>query len=160
QSPATNLRYLLRTRYDWMNRFIGVHDRGVEVGCGMGVSKDFIRASEYLLTDFAEHDFLDMRSVDAMNTPFENASLDFVVSNNMVPHLASPIRFLQEMARILKPGGRLLIQDINASLAMRAILRIMRHEGYSFEPDVFDPDVICTDPDDLWSANCAISNLL
>jgi SAM-dependent methyltransferase len=160
ERPPTNLRYLLQTRYSWMNRFIGPHDRGVEVGCGMGVGKDFIRSDEFLLTDLADHDFLDVPGVDAMQTPFESASLDFVVANNMIHHLASPMRFLDEMARVLKPGGRLLIQDINASLAMRAILRLMRHEGYSFAPDVFDPGVICTDPDDLWSANCAISNLL
>ena len=40
------------------------------------------------------------------------------------------------------------------------VLRLMRHEGHSFKPDVFDPNVVCTDPNDLWSANCAISNLL
>jgi hypothetical protein len=36
----------------------------------------------------------------------------------------------------------------------------MRHEGYAFDAHVFDPDEICTDPKDLWSANCAIPNLL
>ena len=36
----------------------------------------------------------------------------------------------------------------------------MRHEGYDFTVDVFDRNLICTDPDDLWSANCAIPNLL
>jgi hypothetical protein len=36
----------------------------------------------------------------------------------------------------------------------------MRHEGYDFTINVFDPNLICTDPNDLWSANCAIPNLL
>jgi hypothetical protein len=64
------------------------------------------------------------------------------------------------MYRILKPGGVLLVQEINASFFMRLLLRLMRHEGYSFEPNVFDPNLVCTDPNDLWSANCAIPNLL
>jgi len=64
------------------------------------------------------------------------------------------------MERILKPGGRLIIQEVNASLTMRIVLRLMRHEGYSYEPDVFDPDAICNMPGDPWSANCAIPNLL
>ena len=36
----------------------------------------------------------------------------------------------------------------------------MRHEGYDFTIDVFDENLICTDPTDLWSGNCAIPNLL
>jgi hypothetical protein len=43
---------------------------------------------------------------------------------------------------------------------MRKMLRLMRHEGYDYTIDVFDENLICTDPDDLWSANCAIPNLL
>lgn len=43
---------------------------------------------------------------------------------------------------------------------MMFLLRLMRHEGYDFGIDVFDRDLVCTDPNDLWSANCAIPNLL
>ena len=43
---------------------------------------------------------------------------------------------------------------------MRFLLKLMRHEGYDFTIDVFDKTLICTDPNDLWSANCAIPNLL
>ena len=78
----------------------------------------------------------------------------------MVHHVPYPVKFFEEMSRILKPGGLLLIQEINASLCMRILLRMMRHEGYCFETNVFDRDAICTDPADLWSANCAIPNLL
>jgi hypothetical protein len=36
----------------------------------------------------------------------------------------------------------------------------MRHEGYSFDVDVFDETCVCTDPHDLWAGNNAISRLL
>jgi hypothetical protein len=36
----------------------------------------------------------------------------------------------------------------------------MRHEGYDFGADVFDREKVATDPNDLWSANCAIPRLL
>jgi SAM-dependent methyltransferase len=78
----------------------------------------------------------------------------------MIHHVPFPMRFFSEMSRILKPGGHVLIQEINASLGMRMMLRLLRHEGYSFEAPVFDRNVVCTDPNDLWSANCAIPNLL
>ena len=113
-----------------------------------------------MLTDFTDKPWLDVKAVDALNTPFRDGEFDFIVSSNMIHHVPYPRRFFKEMYRILRPGGFLLVQEINASLMMRFLLRAMRHEGYSFEPDVFDENLVCTDPNDLWSANCAIPNLL
>ena len=159
--PPTNLKYLIEQRFSWMNGYIDAENAvGVEIGCGTGVSKDFIRARSYQITDYAKHEWIDVKMVDALNTPFEDESQDFVVSSNMVHHVPYPIRLFDEMHRILKPGGVLLIQEINCSLMMRIVLRLMRHEGYNYDVNVFDPELICTDPQDLWSANVAIPNLL
>lgn len=155
-----NLKLLLRRRYEWMNRFIDRQHVGVEVGCGTGVSTEFIRAGRFYLSDVADYEWLDFKHVDALATPFEDGSFDFVICSNMIHHLARPLLFFREMDRVLKPAGRLIIQEINASLVMRCVLRLMRHEGYSYEPDVFDEQTACNDPADPWSANCAIPNLL
>jgi SAM-dependent methyltransferase len=155
-----NLYFLLSKRFGWMNEFIHAEDRGIEVGCGTGVSKEFISCRQYQITDFTDFDYLDFKNIDALNTGFTNESFDFVVSSNMIHHVPYPVRFFEEMHRILKPGGKLLIQEINGSWCMRAILRLMRHEGYSYDVNVFDRNMICTDPEDLWSANCVIPNLL
>ena len=98
--------------------------------------------------------------VDALDTKINPNSLDFVISSNMIHHVPYPTLFFEEMSRILKPGGKLIIQEINCSSTMRFLLKLMRHEGYDFTIDVFDKTLICTDPNDLWSANCAIPNLL
>lgn len=155
----TNLAFLLEKRFAWMNRFILPGEKGIEVGCGTGLAKLFITAPDFVLTDFADHSWVEVK-VDALAMPYADGSLDYIVSSNMIHHLATPARFFDECRRVLRPGGRVIIQEINTSLAMRAILRAMRHEGYSFEPDVFSHDVICNDPRDLWSANCAIPRLL
>jgi SAM-dependent methyltransferase len=159
-SKSLNLRHLLSNRFEWMNEFITNGSRGLEVGCGAGISKEFIKANDFIISDLAEYPWLDACNIDALETGFPNGSFDFIVSSNMVHHVPFPIRFFEEMSRILKPGGLILIQEINASLSMRVLLRLMRHEGYSFDVDVFNPNIVCTDPDDLWSANCAIPNLL
>lgn len=155
-----NLYFLLKHRFEWMNRFIHEGERGLEVGCGTGVSKEFIASDLYTISDFTDFEYLDHKNIDALATGFKEHSFDFVVSSNMIHHVPYPIRFFEEMHRILKPGGRLLIQEINGSWCMRAILRLMRHEGYSYDVNVFDRNMICTDPEDLWSANCVIPNLL
>jgi SAM-dependent methyltransferase len=156
-----NLWHLMRKRFDWMNRYIDSEKGiGVEVGCGIGVAKDFVRAKSIVLTDYAESPWLDRKMVDAMSTPFADASFDFVICMNMIHHLPNAMKFLDEMQRILKPGGVLLVQDMHASFLARLALRLMRKEGYSFEPDVFDKEVILSDPANPWSGNNAIAELL
>ena len=158
--PSANLRVVVENRYSWMNRFIRPDDAGIEIGCGAGLSREFIRCRNLRLTDFADHDWLDVKGVDALSTPFEAASQDFVISVNVIHHLAHPLRFFAEMARILRPGARLIVQDVHCSIFMRAALRLQRHEGYDYNVDVFDRDAICTDPSDPWAGNNAIVDLL
>lgn len=155
-----NLEFLLKNRFSWMNKFIKEKDIGIEVGCGTGISKEFIYNENFKISDYSSYDFLDYKMIDALNTKFDENSFDYVISSNMIHHVPYPVKFFQEMNRILKPGGKLIIQEINCSLFMRLLLRIMRHEGFDFSINVFDPSIICTDPNDLWSANCAIPNLL
>lgn len=159
-SAPDNLKLLLQKRYVWMNEYIAEEAVGIEVGAGTGVSKEFIKSKNYKITDYTENEWLDSKMIDALNTGIHSESLDFVVSSNMIHHVPYPMRFFSEMSRILKRNGVLIIQEINCSSLMRYLLRIMRHEGYDFSIDVFDQDFICTDPADLWSANCAIPNLL
>jgi SAM-dependent methyltransferase len=158
--PSANLRVVVQNRYLWMNRFIGENERGIEIGAGAGLSREFIRCKQLLLTDLADHDWLDLKQVNALETPFENGSLDFAFSVNVIHHLARPLRFFSEMARILRPGGRLIVQDVHCSVFMRAALRLQRHEGYDYNVDVFDDTVLCTDPNDPWAGNNAIVDLL
>jgi SAM-dependent methyltransferase len=160
ENKSNNLKFLLSERYKWMNNFINENDYGIEVGGGTGISKMFIKSKRFQITDFADYEWLDVKNVDAMKTPYKNGELDFVMCSNMIHHVASPISFLEEMSRILKPGGLLIIQEIHVSWLMRKVLKAMRHEGYDFTINVFDKNLICTDPDDLWSANTAIPRLL
>jgi len=160
QRKSGNLRWLLRSRFEWMNQYIGPDSVGVDVGCGAGFSREFIRCKKLLLTDVSAHEFLDIGGVDALHLPFADNSLDFVLESNMVHHVPHPTRFLDEARRVLRSGGFLLMHEVQASLLFCAVLRAMRHEGYSFDVDVFDQSTTCTDPDDPWAGNNAIPRLL
>jgi hypothetical protein len=70
------------------------------------------------------------------------------------------VTFFKKVHPILREGGRIVIQDLNTALIMRALLFVMRHEGWSYDIDVFDEDTVTNDPEDPWSANCAIPELL
>lgn len=160
QRKNANLHALLRSRFEWMNEYIGPESIGVDVGCGAGFSREFIRCKKLLLTDLTAHDYLDIPEVDALHLPFSDESLDFIVQSNVLHHLPNPMRALNEARRVLRPGGFLLMHEVQASVLFCAVLRTMRHEGYSFQVNVFDENAVCTDPDDPWAGNNAIPRLL
>jgi ubiquinone/menaquinone biosynthesis C-methylase UbiE len=50
----------------------------------------------------------------AEQLPFAQASFDLVTCVNSLHHIARPARALDEMARVLAPGGRLVLEDMVA----------------------------------------------
>ena len=42
-SKSNNLKFLLKQRFDWMNKFIDTNHKGIEVGSGAGFAKFFIK---------------------------------------------------------------------------------------------------------------------
>jgi len=156
-----NLVFLLDQRFHWMQRHIDPETAcGVELGCGQGYGKDVLKAKSYLLTDYADYEWLDVKFVDALATPFEDKRFDFVIASNMIHHVPYPPKFFSEVRRILKPGGKLLVQEVNCSMLMRVMLHLMRIEGYSYDVEVFDAHHPVNDPNDLWSGNNAVPNML
>jgi len=156
---GANLRYALRKRFSWMQRYLGAETYAVEVGCGAGFSERFLRAGRLELTDAEPQPWV-ARVVDAHELPYADRSVDAVIANNVVHHLAYPARFLEEAARVLRPGGHLLVQECNCGKTTEWALRLTGHEGFDWSADAFDTSRPCNDPKDPWSANCAIPNLL
>lgn len=128
-----NLRFLLENRYKWMDKYIKENNYGLEVGAGAALSKFFIKTNNYVTTDYNNNEWLDIKNVDTVNTPFPDNSFDFVIASNVLHHIYSPVNFLREIYRILKPGGRLIIQDATMSFFACIIYKLTKHEGYSFE---------------------------
>src|SRR5205823_1815953 len=63
-------------------------------------------------------DRIEVRDGDARGLPFEDASFDVVLSSlalHNIPDAAGREQAVQEIDRVLKPGGRLLIWDIQAT---------------------------------------------
>ena len=153
-----NLDHLLQSRYGWMNDFIPSGALVVEIGAGAGFGPLYLNERP-ILTDAIRNEWID-EYVDATNMAFKDNSIDVLIASHTIHHFYSPFKFFRECERVLKPGGYLLVQEINTSFMMRVLLRFMRHEGWSYEVDVFDEAAIVNDPNDLWSANCAVPELL
>lgn len=153
-----NLDRLLRLRYEWMNEYLHADLVTVEIGSGTGLSPLYLHQKP-ILTDAIPNTWIE-RIVDATNMEFEDSSVDVMIASHNIHHFYSPYKFFREVERVLRPGGVLLIQEINTSLIMKLLLRIMRHEGWSYDVDVFSATVVVNDPEDPWSANCAVPEML
>lgn len=97
----------------------------LDVGCGTGAVLELLHArypSKHLtgldltpgMIDVARAKQLDNVSFvvgDAEALPFEPRSFDAVLCSNSFHHYPHPERFFAEVARVLRPGGRLVLRD-------------------------------------------------
>ena len=63
---------------------------------------------------FAWADEVDCRTGDAEKLPIESASVDYCLANMFLHHVPLPAVAIREMARILKPGGKAVVTDLDA----------------------------------------------
>ncbi len=61
---------------------------------------------------------------DCENLPFEENSFDAVICSNSFHHYPNPQDFFNSVKRVLRPGGRLILQDYTAP---KVILWLMNH---------------------------------
>jgi SAM-dependent methyltransferase len=88
--------------------------RTADIGCGIGDMLAF-RANS-VGVDINPHtvEFCRKRGLDAHVMapdvlPFDDASLDSVLLDNVLEHVAEPQRLLEQIHRVLRPRGRLLV---------------------------------------------------
>jgi ubiquinone/menaquinone biosynthesis C-methylase UbiE len=62
---------------------------------------------------FGEGGAVEYRIGEAEFLPLEDSSVDYVFANMFLHHVEAPPAAIREMARILKPGGRLVITDLD-----------------------------------------------
>jgi SAM-dependent methyltransferase len=153
-----NLDYLLRFRYEWMNKYLAPNNVILELGAGAGFSPLYL-SQKPIVTDAVNNPWVE-KFIDATRMDVESDSVDVLIASHNIHHFYSPYKFFMECERVLKKDGVIFIQEINTSLLMRFLLKLMRHEGWSYDVNVFDQNEIVNDKTDLWSANCAVPELL
>ena len=155
-----NLYFALKKRFEWMNEYINEEDVGLEVGSGPGFSKEFIKNKNLKLSDFDNHQHLDYKNVDALNTKFQDKSFNYIIAAHVLHHIPYPVKFFKEMHRILKVDGKLIIHEANLSVLLQLIIILMKHEGFDWTKDVWSETIPSIDDEDLWAGNNAIPNLV
>ncbi len=97
-------------------RSIGQHASGrlLDLGCGkaplLGLYKPHV--TEIVTMDWAQShgaEFVDICHDLTQPLPLEDQSFDTVLLSDVLEHLPEPLALLKEIRRILKPGGKLLL---------------------------------------------------
>jgi len=93
--------------------------RGLDIGADNGVISYLLRqrGGQWHSADLDERAVgsirqlvgTDVHQIDGGVTPFEDAAFDHIVIVDFLEHIADDGRFARELARILKPGGRVII---------------------------------------------------
>lgn len=68
---------------------------------------------EQIKSKFCNLGAIDCRQGVAESLPIEDNSVDFVFANMYIHHVEDPAIAIQEMVRILKPSGKLVITDLD-----------------------------------------------
>lgn len=109
----------------------------LDVGCGVGtfayqISKkakhvigiDLLPTSIEIAKDFFQSDNLEFKVADLFEERFPDNSFDCILFLETIEHVDSPVAFLKEFHRILKPNGCLIVSTPNA-LSYQNLLRGM-----------------------------------
>jgi ubiquinone/menaquinone biosynthesis C-methylase UbiE len=74
---------------------------------------------------------VDFQQGNSSNLPFPAGSFDFLVCRAAFKNFAQPVRALQEMHRVLKPGGRALILDLRRNASWPEVSEAVNAMGLS-----------------------------
>ena len=64
--------------------------------------------------NLSQFDNVEYHQADGLDLPFPEESLDAVFANMYLHHCPDPLAAIREMVRVLRPGGRLVITDMDA----------------------------------------------
>ena len=105
--------------------------RVLDYGCADAPYRRLLPAdAEYLAADLPGNPVATIEIASDGTVPVDDATCDAVLSTQVLEHVADPAVYLRECARVLRPGGRLLLST---------------HGLMVYHPD----------PDDYWRWTCA-----
>ena len=103
--------------------------RGPYIVTGIDISHTFVRMAAKRAAEAGIK--VDFRQGSASDLPIQEDSYDFLLCRAAFKNFGQPVRALQEMCRVLKPGGKGLIIDLKGDASPQEISRQVDGMGLS-----------------------------
>ena len=162
QNPA--LRTLYAEWYARIARALPPASLGprIELGSGPGFAREFIPDLE--LTDVVTAPWHDC-ALTAEQLPIADGTVGALVLFDVLHHLPSPRRFFQEAARVLRPGGRVVLCEPLISPVSYPVYKFLHEEPVDLRVDPLAMDAPAAagqagDDRDPFDSNQAIPTVL
>lgn len=118
-------------RYPTILKMVGSHNKVLDVGCGTGLLSSLMKnqGNDVCGIDISEVALrkAELRGIKVKlgnidnNLPFDDDIFDVVVCSEVIEHLFNPIEALEEIRRVLKPEGFLVLTTPNMAYILRRI---------------------------------------
>jgi len=97
---------------------------------GLDISKTFVEIANRNAREANVE--VAFREGNASNMPFASESFDFILCRAAFKNFSEPVRALQEMSRVLKPGGQGLLIDLRKDASPADVRRMVDGLGMGF----------------------------
>jgi len=141
------LRKVYQVWFDALLALAPTSGRLLEVGSGPGLLSTYARSRlprvTWTASDLIATPWNDL-AADALRLPLRAASVDAVLGLDVLHHVARPLAFLAEAARVLRPGSRIGLVEPWVTPFSYPIYRWLHHEGCQLDLDPRQPFVTTT----------------
>ncbi|HEY6604115.1 MAG TPA: class I SAM-dependent methyltransferase, partial [Xanthobacteraceae bacterium] len=119
---------VLRLVYDdFYDRIAAACRPGLTIEIGGGIGNLKRRLTDVVATDIQSAPWLDCVA-DAQRLPFADRCAANIVMVDVLHHLEFPVVFFREAARVLRPGGRVLMVEPAITWGSSLFYRLFHHE--------------------------------
>ena len=92
---------------------------------GLDISADMIAVAQRNAREYGSQDRVTYVESRAQRMPFDDDHFDAVFTNGSLHEWEDPVQVMNEIARVLKPGGRYFVSDLRRD--MNSLLRWLMH---------------------------------
>jgi glycosyltransferase involved in cell wall biosynthesis/predicted SAM-dependent methyltransferase len=145
----------------------------VDLGCGCGdgarhlkgMYKVYVGCDVVRYAGFPNEDSVGFRRVDLNRTPYplDDASANVVICIETIEHLENPRALVREMARIVRPGGWVVVTTPNQLSLMSKLYLLTRNQFHAFQeaPGLYPAHITALVEEDLRriGRECGLTNI-
>jgi SAM-dependent methyltransferase len=128
----------------------------LEIGGGCSNLRDHL--PDVVTSDIQFSPLLDLVA-DAQQLPFADGALGNIVMLDVLHHIEYPIHFFEEAARVLRPGGRIVMIEPAITWGSTLFYRFIHHEPVRMSVDPLSRGIPRSDRDP-YESNQAIPTLI